>query len=71
MIFIEEYIINKERKILIVFDDMITGMLSNKTQSNGNFYQKILSEILEDQLSDEAKMEIEKIKKKIAKMVNR
>ena len=31
MIFIEEYIINKERKILIVFDDMITGMLSNKT----------------------------------------
>ena len=64
MIFIEEYIINKERKILIVFDDMITGMLSNKTQSNGNFYWKILSEILEDQLSDEAKMEIEKIKKK-------
>ena len=71
MIFIEEYIINKERKILIVFDDMITGMLSNKTQSNGNFYREILSEILEDQLSDEAKMEIEKIKKKIAKMVNR
>ena len=71
MIFIEEYIINKERKILIVFDDMITGMLSNKTQSNSNFYRKILSEILEDQLSDEAKMEIEKIKKKIAKMVNR
>ena len=31
MIFIEEYIINKERKILIIFDDMITGMLSNKT----------------------------------------
>ena len=31
MIFIEEYIINKEGKILIVFDDMITGMLSNKT----------------------------------------
>ena len=31
MIFIEEYIINKERKILIVFDDMITSMLSNKT----------------------------------------
>ena len=61
MIFIEEYIINKERKILIVFDDMITSMLSNKTQSNGNFYRKILSEILEDQLSDEAKMEIEKI----------
>ena len=71
MIFIEEYIINKERKILIVFDDMITGMLSNKTQSNGNFYRKILSEILEDQLSDEAKMEIGKIKKEIAKMVNR
>ena len=64
MIFIEEYIINKERKILIVFDDMITGMLSNKTQSNSNFYRKILSEILEDQLNEEAKMEIEKIKKK-------
>ena len=64
MIFIEEYIINKERKILIVFDDMITGMLSNKTQSNSNFYRKILSEILEDQLNDEAKMDIEKIKKK-------
>ena len=71
IIFIEEYIINKERKILIVFDDMITGMLSNKTQSNSNFYRKILSEILEDQLNEEAKMEIEKIKKKIAKMVNR
>ena len=71
MIFIEEYIINKERKILIVFDDMITGMLSNKTQSNSNFYRKILSEILEDQLNEEAKMVIEKIKKKIAKMVNR
>ena len=64
MIFIEEYIINKERKILIVFDDMITGMLSNKTQSNSNFYRKILSEILEDQLNEEAKMKIEKIKKK-------
>ena len=64
IIFIEEYIINKERKILIVFDDMITGMLSNKTQSNSNFYRKILSEILEDQLNEEAKMEIEKIKKK-------
>ena len=64
MIFIEEYIINKERKILIVFDDMITGMLSNKTQSNSNFYRKILSEILEDQLNEEAKMEIEKIEKK-------
>ena len=70
MIFIEEYIINKERKILIVFDDMITGMLSNKTQSNSNFYRNILSEILEDQLNDEAKMDIEKIKK-ITKMVNR
>ena len=31
MIFIEEYVLNKERRILIVFDDMITGMLCNKT----------------------------------------
>ena len=27
---IEEYILNKERKILIVFDDMIADVLSNK-----------------------------------------
>ena len=27
---IEEYNSNKKRKILIVFDDMIVGMLSNK-----------------------------------------
>ena len=27
---IEEYNLNKERKILIVFDDMIVDMLSNK-----------------------------------------
>ena len=27
---IEEYNPNKKRKILIVFDDMIVGMLSNK-----------------------------------------
>ena len=26
----EEYILNKERKILIVFDDMIADVLSNK-----------------------------------------
>ena len=28
---IEEYNLNKKRKILIVFDDMIANMLSNKT----------------------------------------
>ena len=34
---IEEYNPNKERKLLIVFDDMIADMLSNtKTQSNSN-----------------------------------
>ena len=34
---IEEYNPNKKRKILIVFDDMIADMLSNrKTQSNSN-----------------------------------
>ena len=27
---IEEYNLNKERKILIVFDDMIADMISNK-----------------------------------------
>ena len=34
---IEEYNPNKKRKILIVFDDMIADMLSNKkTESNSN-----------------------------------
>ena len=31
---IEEYNLNKRQKILIVFDDMITDMLSNKKISN-------------------------------------
>ena len=31
---LEEYNPNKKRKILIVFDDMIAGMLSNKKLNN-------------------------------------
>ena len=33
---IEEQNPSKEHKILIVFDDMIAGMLDNKTNSNSN-----------------------------------
>ena len=33
---IEELNPNKKRKILIVFDDIIAGMLSKKTYSNSN-----------------------------------
>ena len=32
---IEEYNLNKKRKILIVFDDMITDMLSHKNLIRG------------------------------------
>ena len=37
---IEKYFPNKKRKILIVFDDMIADMLSNKslTQNSSKFY---------------------------------
>ena len=39
---IEEYNPNKELKILIVFDDMMPDMISNKKQSNSNWtvYQR-------------------------------
>ena len=34
---LEEYNPNKKRKILVIFDDMITNMLSNKnTESSSN-----------------------------------
>ena len=34
---LEEYNRNKKRKILVIFDDMITNMLSNKnTESSSN-----------------------------------
>ena len=32
----EEYNPNKERKILIVFDDIMADMLNNRKQSNGS-----------------------------------
>ena len=33
---IEEYNLDKKRKLLIEFDDRIADMLSNKTSSNSN-----------------------------------
>ena len=36
---LEEYNPNKKRKLLVIFDDMITNMLSNKnTESSSNWF---------------------------------